>query len=44
MNEKIGDRVFKKFGWVVEVVLRPDERPGKFQVIPRRWIVERTFS
>ena len=39
-----GDWVFRKFGWVVEVVLRPDERPGKFQVIPRRWIVERTFS
>ena len=40
----LGDRVFKKFGWVVEVVLRPDECPGKFQVMPIRWIVERTFS
>ena len=39
-----GDLVFRKFGWVVEVVLRPDECPGKFQVMPIRWIVERTFS
>ena len=39
-----GDRVFRKFDRVVEVVLRPDECPGKFQVLPRRWIVERTFS
>ncbi len=40
----LGDWVADRFGWVVEVVLRPDERPGKFQVIPKRWIVERTFS
>ena len=39
-----GDWVFRKFGWVFEVVLRPDEGPDKFQVIFRRWIVERTFS
>ena len=40
----LGDWVAKKFGWVVEVVLRPDECPSKFQVLPKRWIVERTFS
>lgn len=39
-----GDWVTDKFGWVVEVVLRPDERPGRFRVLPKRWIVERTFS
>ena len=40
----LGDWVARKFGWVVEVVLRPNECPSKFQVIPKRWIVERTFS
>ncbi len=40
----LGDWVAKKFGWVVEVVLRPDECPSKFQVLPKRWIVERTVS
>ena len=23
---------------------RPDECPSKFQVLPKRWIVERSFS
>lgn len=31
------------FGWVVEIVLRSDTT-SKFQVLPKRWIVERTFS
>lgn len=31
------------FGWVVEVVLRKDSSK-KFEVLPQRWIVERTFS
>ena len=28
----------------LEVVLRPDESPKKFNVIPLRWIVERSFA
>ena len=40
----IDEGVAGKFGYVVEVVLRPDECPSKFQVLPKRWIVERTFS
>lgn len=40
----LGDWVAEKFGWVVEVVLRPDECPAKFPVLPKRWIVERSFS
>ena len=36
--------VKKKFGWVLEVIVRPDECPSKFQVVPKRWIVERSFS
>ena len=30
------------FGWVVEVVKRNET--GKFVVLPKRWIVERTFA
>jgi putative transposase len=32
------------FGWELSVVLRPKESSKKFQVLPLRWIVERTFS
>ena len=34
----------KRYGWNLSVVLRPDESSKKFSVIPKRWIVERTFS
>lgn len=30
--------------WKLEVVLKPDEYPSKFKVIPKRWIVERAFA
>ncbi len=30
-------------GWVVEVVAKPKEQKG-FAVLPRRWVVERTFA
>ena len=31
------------FGWILEVVLRSDHSTN-FKVIPKRWVVERTFS
>jgi putative transposase len=31
------------FGWILEIVLRKDDTP-KFAVIPKRWVVERTFA
>ena len=31
------------FGWIVQTVLRPVEAKG-FVVLPKRWIVERTFA
>jgi len=31
------------FGWVLQTVLRPVGRKG-FVVLPKRWIVERTFA
>ena len=32
------------FGWELTVVLRPDNCPKRFTVIPKRWIVERCLS
>lgn len=37
------ENVKKRFGWILEIVLRPDAAK-KFTVLPQRWIVERTFS
>jgi len=33
----------KKFGWKLEIVKRSDDVKG-FKVLPRRWVVERTFG
>lgn len=33
----------KKFGWSLTIVKRTDDMKG-FQVLPKRWIVERTFG
>ncbi len=35
--------VAKHFGWQLEIVEKPKEQIG-FQVLPRRWVVERTFA
>lgn len=40
---KLADKV-KELGWELSVVLRPKESSKKFQVLPLRWMVERTFS
>jgi putative transposase len=37
------DWVKTTFGWVLEIVKRPKGIKG-FQVLPRRWVVERTFA
>ena len=39
----IVDSVRQQFGWTLEIVLRSDNVKG-FQVLPRRWVVERTFG
>jgi len=48
--------ITETLGWMVEVVRKPrtwvrvpadqepPERPAGFQVLPRRWVVERTFA
>jgi len=35
--------VQKLWGWCWQVVLRTDEKKG-FKILPRRWVVERTFA
>lgn len=35
--------VKQQFGWQLEVVRRPPAAKG-FQILPRRWVVERTFG
>lgn len=39
---ELADNIKRSFGWVLEVVIRKDSK--KFEVLPKRWIVERTFS
>ena len=39
----IVEKVHQQFGWVLEIVKRSDDMKG-FQVLPRRWVVERTFG
>ncbi len=41
--EHIVAEVRQRFGWVLEIVRRPKDAKG-FQVLPRRWVVERTFG
>ena len=40
---QITDVVRKQFGWRLEIVRRPEGTKG-FVVLPRRWVVERTFG
>ena len=39
----IVDTIRKQYGWTLEIVKRSDDVKG-FQVLPRRWVVERTFG
>ena len=40
---KLGDWVQARTPWDLEIVRRSEPGPG-FQVLPRRWVVERTFA
>jgi putative transposase len=40
---KLVDWVKETCGWALEIVKRSDDATG-FQVLPKRWIVERTFA
>jgi putative transposase len=41
--EAISPYVRRQFGWTIEVVRRPPNAKG-FTVLPRRWVVERSFG
>ena len=43
-GKRLSDTLKATLGCELEVALRPDERPSKFQVMPKRWIVERSFA
>lgn len=43
-GEELKETVLKTLGCQLEVVLRPDQSHKKFNVIPLRWIVERSFA
>ncbi|MBO5798995.1 MAG: transposase [Paludibacteraceae bacterium] len=43
-GKRLSDTLKATLGCELEVVLRPDECPSKFQVMPKRWIVERSFA
>lgn len=42
-GEKLINWVKNMWGWIWQVVLRSDKESG-FVILPRRWVVERTFS
>ena len=43
-SEELRRQAKQQLGCKFEVVLRPDECPKRFTVIPKRWIVERSFG
>ncbi len=42
-DKHLANWIQDNFGWEIEVVQREPGRKG-FQVIPKRWVVERTFA
>jgi putative transposase len=38
------DKTKAQLGWILEIVMRKDQNSSQFQVLPQRWIVERTFA
>jgi putative transposase len=42
-NGGIADEIYEDYNIVLEMVTKPSEQQG-FVVVPRRWVVERTFA
>jgi len=40
---KLVDWVQQQYGWCLDIVRRTDDEPG-FELLPHRWMVERTFG
>ncbi|MEE0997715.1 MAG: IS5 family transposase, partial [Paludibacteraceae bacterium] len=43
-GKRLSDTLITTLECELEVKFRPDERPSKFRVMPKRWIVERSFA
>jgi putative transposase len=41
---EIIEQVKKKFNYLIQVVMRSDDKKTKFKPVHKRWVVERTFS
>lgn len=41
---EIIEQVKRKFGYLINVLMRNDEKKTDFKPISRRWIIERTFA
>lgn len=41
---EIAEQVKKKFGYLIQVVMRSDDKKTGFKPIHKRWVVERTFA
>ena len=41
---EIAEQVKKKFGYMIQVVMRSDDTKTGFKPVHKRWVVERTFS
>lgn len=42
-NGGIADEIYDDYGIILEIVAQPSDQQG-FIVVPRRWVVERTFA
>ena len=40
---QLADWIYSLFGWALEIVPRPKDT-HQFEVLPRRWVVERTLA
>jgi len=37
------EKVYKSFGWIIDIVLRSDSNKS-FEILPKRLVIERTFA
>jgi transposase len=41
---EIAEKVKKTFGYIIQVVMRTDEKTSEFKPVNKRWVIERTFA
>ncbi len=41
---ELAEKIKTKFGYILQVILRNDNKSNDFNPLPMRWIVERTFG